>query len=87
MSGDDGSVRVLAALERLRHRIPFWWWITYDALVGVVIVAGIRPSDPAFALGFAVLAVAVVIDVAEFLVKRPKARATLAALQPPRDGV
>lgn len=62
----------LAACDRLRHRIPFWWWLTYDALVGVVIVVGIAPSDPAFWLGFAVLSIAVVIDVAEFAVKRPR---------------
>lgn len=64
---------LIATLDRLRHRIPFWWWLTYDALVAVVIVAGIRPSDPAYWLGFGVLAIAVVIDVCEFIVKRPGA--------------
>lgn len=68
---------MLARLDRWRHRIPFWWWLTYDALVALVIVVGISPSDPAFWLGFAVLAIAVTIDVAEFLVKRPAARAEL----------
>jgi hypothetical protein len=58
-------------MDRWRHRIPFWWWLTYDALVAVVIVLGIAPSEPAFWLGFAVLAVAVVIDAVEFWVKRP----------------
>ena len=69
----------LVTVDRLRHRIPFWWWLTYDALVALVIVLGIAPSDPAFWLGFAVLAIAIVIDVAEFAVKRPSARARLAA--------
>lgn len=27
---------ILATLDRWRHKIPFWWWLTYDALVGVV---------------------------------------------------
>jgi hypothetical protein len=71
-------VSVITRLERLRHRIPFWWWLTYDALVALVIVIGISPSDPAFWLGLAVLAVAVAIDVCEFIVKRPSARAYLA---------
>lgn len=67
-----------AALDRARHRIPFWWWITYDALVAVVIVAGIAPSDPAFWLGFGVLGIAVAIDTVEFLVKSPWAKKRLA---------
>lgn len=66
-------------LDRWRHRIPFWWWLTYDALVGLVIVVGISPSDPAFWLGFAVLGIAVAIDTVEFIVKRPSARERLAA--------
>lgn len=72
------AAAVLTTIDRRRHRIPFWWWLTYDALVGVVIAVGISPSDPAFWLGFAVLAIAVVIDVAEFLVKRPSSRSKLA---------
>lgn len=68
---------MIVLLDRWRHRIPFWWWLTYDALVAVVIVAGISPSDPAFWLGFAVLGIAVVIDAVEFIVKRPSARAKL----------
>lgn len=72
----------LAAIERARHRIPFWWWLTYDALVGIVIVVGIAPSDPAFWLGFAVLGIAVAIDTAEFVVKRPAARVKLTQSQP-----
>jgi hypothetical protein len=71
----------LQRLERLRHRVPFWWWLTYDALVAIVIVAGVSPSDPAFWLGFAVLSIAVAIDLVEFVVKRPGARARLAELE------
>lgn len=71
-----GATR-LRRLDNARHRIPFWWWLTYDALVAVVIVVGISPSDPAFWLGFAVLAIAVAIDAVEFMVKRPSARAAL----------
>lgn len=76
-----------AALDRWRHRIPFWWWLTYDVLVGVVIVVGTRPGGFAFVLGFVVLSIAVVIDVAEFLVKRPSTRAKLATTNEsvPRD--
>lgn len=68
---------LLVRLDNARHKIPFWWWLTYDALVLVVIVFGISPYDPAFWLGIGVLLIAVVIDVIEFLVKRPKARAAL----------
>jgi hypothetical protein len=63
---------LVATLDRWRHRIPFWWWLTYDAAVGFVIALGVSPSDPAFWLGFAVLFVAVVIDTVEFIVKRPR---------------
>lgn len=64
---------VLLALDRWRHRIPFWWWLTYDAAVLAVILLGVSPSSPAFWLGLLVLAVAIVIDAAEFAVKRPGA--------------
>lgn len=64
---------MIERLDRWRHRIPFWWWLTYDAAVGLVIAFGVSPSDPAFWLGFTVLFVAVVIDAAEFAVKRPNA--------------
>lgn len=77
--------RMLIAFDRLRHRIPFWWWLTYDALVAFVIVVGISPTDPAFWIGFAVLGIAVGIDFVEFLVKRPSARAMLEARRV-RDG-
>lgn len=63
---------MIERLDRWRHLIPFWWWLTYDALVAFVIVVGISPSDPAFWLGFVVLAVAVAIDAVEFVVKRPR---------------
>jgi hypothetical protein len=75
LGGEDESV--LVKLERFRHRIPFWWWLTYDALVALVIAVGIAPSSPAFWIGYATLAIAVVIDVVEFIVKRPSARAKL----------
>lgn len=65
--------RIIAVCDRLRHHIPFWWWLTYDAAVGAVIATGVSPSSPAFWIGFGVLGIAVVIDVAEFLVKRPRA--------------
>ena len=68
----------LERADQWRHRIPFWWWLTYDALVGVVIVAGTSPSEWAFWLGWAVLFIAVVIDAVEFWVKRPASRAKLA---------
>jgi hypothetical protein len=77
----ESAATTLARLDRARHRIPFWWWLTYDALVALVIVVGISPSDPAFWLGFLVLAVAVAIDTVEFIVKRPSARARLDATE------
>jgi hypothetical protein len=70
-------VSLLERLDRARHRIPFWWWLTYDALVALVIVFGVRPWSFAFWLGFGVLAIAVAIDTVEFIVKRPAARARL----------
>jgi hypothetical protein len=72
---------LLVTLDRLRHRIPFWWWLTYDLLVAVVIVAGISPASPAFWLGFATLSIAVVIDAVEFTVKRPSAVAKIRAAE------
>jgi hypothetical protein len=72
---------MLARLDRWRHRIPFWWWIAYDGSVAAVIALGVPPSDPAFWLGFAVLGVAVVIDVVEFLVKSPWAKRRLSLIE------
>lgn len=70
----------LRRLDRLRHRIPFWWWLTYDALVAVVILlGGFGFRQATLWVGFAVLAIAVVIDTVEFIVKRPSARAKLSA--------
>ena len=63
---------MIGRLDAWRHRIPFWWWLAYDAAVLAVIVGGTSPDGWAFWLGLGVLAVAVAIDVAEFLVKRPR---------------
>lgn len=71
------SLPSLQSLDRLRHRVPFWWWLTYDALVALVIAVGISWRDPAFWIGMGTLSIAVVIDVVEFAVKRPSARAKL----------
>lgn len=71
------STSFLHTLNNLRHKIPFWWWLTYDALVALVIVTGIKPSQPAFWVGLGTLAIAVAIDVVEFIVKRPSARERL----------
>jgi hypothetical protein len=69
----------LGKLDRWRHRIPFWWWLTYDALVGLVIALGFFGfRDATLWLGASVLLVAVAIDSVEFAVKRPAARARLA---------
>ena len=70
---------MLERLDHLRHKIPFWWWLTYDALVALVIFLGVPWHDPWFWIGLGTLAIAVAIDVVEFLVKRPSARAKLAA--------
>lgn len=64
-------------MDTARHKIPFWWWLTYDALVGLVIALGVPWRDPWFWVGFAVLAIAVAIDTVEFLVKRPSAKEIL----------
>jgi hypothetical protein len=64
---------MLRTLDRWRHYIPFWWWLAYDAAVGIVIAVGVAPWSAAFWAGYTVLAVAVVIDLVEFAVKRPGA--------------
>jgi len=64
----------LAVLDTWRHRIPVWWWLTYDAILGIVIAVSIKPSDPAFWIGFIVLGIAVVVAAVEFAVKLPKSR-------------
>lgn len=77
---------LLERLDRWRHLIPFWWWLTYDALVAVVILLGfLGYRDAILWVGFAVLAVAVAIDTVEFIVKRPSARAKLLAYPDPSD--
>ena len=72
------SLTLLRVLDRWRHRIPFWWWITYDVLVGLVIGLGCQPWGAAWWLGYGTLAVAVCIDTVEFFVKSPWARRRLA---------
>lgn len=69
------DVSIITSLDHLRHKIPFWWWLTYDAIVGGVIIFGVRDiHDPWFWIGLGVLGIAVVIDLIEFLVKRPGAQ-------------
>jgi len=69
---------MLEAMERLRHKIPFWWWLTYDALVGLVILLGfLGYRDATLWFGIVVLSIAVAIDTVEFIVKRPSARRKL----------
>lgn len=70
---------MIETLDRLRHLIPFWWWLTYDALVLAVIVIGVPLWSFAFWLGIGTLSIAVAIDTVEFIVKRPSARQLLAA--------
>jgi hypothetical protein len=62
----------LTKANELRHRIPFWWWITYDAIVGVILALSVR--GPALYVGIVVLAIAVVIDLTEAIVKSPWGR-------------
>lgn len=72
------STKWLLRLDALRHRIPFWWWLTYDALVGLVIALGfLGVRDVALWLGIFVLSIAVVIDAVEYIVKSPAGRAKL----------
>lgn len=68
----------LEFLDRVRHKIPFWWWLTYDALVLFVILLGFFGFRTATLwLGLFVLAIAVFIDTVESIVKRPSARSKL----------
>lgn len=68
---------MIRRLDALRHRVPFWWWLTYDAGVLVLVVYGLHDHLLAMMAGLAWLAVAVVIDVVEFVVKRPMGQAAL----------
>lgn len=68
---------MIPKLDKWRHLIPFWWWLTYDGVVALVIVVGLKPSDPFYWIGLAVLAIATVIDLVEFVVKSPWGMAKL----------
>jgi hypothetical protein len=68
----------LARLDAWRRRLPLVWWLVYDAIVAVVILAGVAPSDPLFILGLGWLFVAAIIDAVEFLAKRRAARVAAA---------
>lgn len=70
---------MLKKLDNWRHMTPFWWWLFYDTVVGVIIYVGLSPSDPFFWLGFAVLGIATVIDLVEFVVKSPWGKERLSA--------
>jgi len=62
---------VIETLDKIRHKIPFWWWMTYDTLVLLVILWGVHPRDMWFVIGLIILGIAVVIDTIEFIVKNP----------------
>lgn len=62
---------LLGRLDAIRRRVPFWWWLTYDAGVLVLVVYGLHDRPLAMGVGLVWLAVAVAIDAVEFAVKRP----------------
>lgn len=62
---------LLSRLDAIRRRVPFWWWLTYDAGVLVLVVYGLHDRPLAMGVGLVWLGVAVAIDAVEFAVKRP----------------
>jgi len=67
---------MIEMLDKIRHKIPFWWWLTYDVAVFLVIVFGVKKHDEWFVLGLVILFIAVVIDTVEFIVKNPWRKVT-----------
>lgn len=60
--------------NRVRHRIPFAYWLVFDAVLVPLLVWGLVAVSPVYAVGLALLAVAVFFDVNEAFVKWERRR-------------
>jgi hypothetical protein len=64
-------VTTLARLNGIRRKIPYGYWLVYDAVIGGLLVYGLSVS-PAFAVGVPFFAASVIFDVVEWVVKRDR---------------
>ena len=55
--------------NRVRHRIPFAYWLFYDAVLAPLLIWGSVSLSLWFIVGIIVLAVAVFFDINEAIVK------------------
>ena len=69
----------MMALDRIRHRIPFAYWLVYDVVVFCFEAYAVTHFSPWFLISFAFLAVATFFDIVEAIVKWPHAVAESAA--------
>ena len=58
----------------VRERIPFAYWLAYDAVVAPLLIWGVVSLSSWFAIGLAMLAFAVFFDVNEAVVKWARRR-------------
>jgi len=61
---------MLARLDRWRRALPLAWWLAYDMLVGIALIAAFWHPWLGLVVGVPWLIVAAVIDTVEYLVKR-----------------
>jgi hypothetical protein len=62
-------------LNRIRARIPYAYWLLYDAVLGSLLVYGLARGLTVFAVGLPFLALAATFDIVEFIVKSARSKA------------
>ncbi len=66
---DTGYVGFVGRCNHVRKRIPFAYWLAFDAILAPLLVWGFVALSPFYAVGLAFLAVSLFFDVNEAIVK------------------
>jgi len=56
-------------MNRLRKRVPFAYWLVFDAVLTPLLIVGLLKIGWPYAIGLALLGVSIVFDVNEAIVK------------------
>jgi hypothetical protein len=67
-------VKAQARLDLIRRHIPHGYWLAFDAVMAVLCLIGLTYVGWIYAVGLVFLAVALAIDLAEFILKKQGAR-------------
>lgn len=69
MRNEDAAQTFTARANAIRKRVPFAYWLVYDAVTAPLLVWGTLSLSAWFAVGLAMLAFAAFFDVNEAFVK------------------